>query len=467
MSTFDSIPSRKWAILVHLVCPSIPLYDRAELVGMAKTAGYEILYHMQQQRPKISTKYFLGRGKMDQIKHSLEQVFLTRKNAGKARERPDPLLDYYLSTQTLESSAETPEEKLEITEADHPGDAGFSADQAAESQPGGDESEEGEEAEEELFDWNFPSAVTSPRNLTILFNNRIGHMQVLTLQREWGCTVIDRDHLILEIFEQHARTRESKLQIELARMTMETSLIKKELGQHLAEHQGAGFMGKGMPGYAPMQRALTARRKKIQQELEEIRQQRGMRRKARTKFFNVGIIGYTNAGKTTFLNALTKARLETANQEFTTVSTTSRKLVIPHFDDAGNYSQDTFIFTDSVGFVSDISNILLDAFLSTLEELQFSDHLLIVVDLSDPLPRVQEKLATSLKVIQKIGADRIPCFLVLNKADLIPDAELPIKIAQVHGLFGDYPQFVLSSMKKTGLDALITGLLEAKRRKGL
>src|SRR5208337_4238284 len=115
------------------------------------------------------------------------------------------------------------------------------------------------------------------------------------------------------------------LQIELARIGLETSRIKKEFGEMKSEHQGMDSKGKGMPGWAPITRGYTERRKHITDELDNIRKNRTLRRKERSKFFNVGIIGYTNAGKTTLLNTMAKKNLETANQVFTTTGTASRK----------------------------------------------------------------------------------------------------------------------------------------------
>jgi len=249
-------------------------------------------------------------------------------------------------------------------------------------------------------------------------------------------------------------------------MAMETSLIKKELGQHLNEHQGMGFMGAGMPGYAQMQKAYTNRKKKILEEIEQIRKSRTIRRKKRANFCNVGIIGYTNAGKTTFLNSMAKQALQTADQEFTTVSTASRKVVFPCFTPEGIFQPNEFIFTDSVGFVYDISSILLDAFLSTLEELQFSDILLILVDISDTPDRIQEKLSTSLKVISRIGGDAIPRVFVFNKVDRMSDSELtvlPIELSFLNNLIDKSPYFIISAQKKQGYQALIDYLIQFKR----
>ena len=113
---------------------------------------------------------------------------------------------------------------------------------------------------DEIVDLNFSSELEDNRDLTMIFNNRLGNMQILNLEKLWKVRVIDRDQVVLEIFEKNARTREAQLQIELARIGLETSRIKKEFGEMKSEHQGMDSKGKGMPGWAPITRAYTERK---------------------------------------------------------------------------------------------------------------------------------------------------------------------------------------------------------------
>jgi GTP-binding protein HflX len=277
--------------------------------------------------------------------------------------------------------------------------------------------------------------------------------------------VIDRDEVVLEIFDINARTKESRLQIELARLALQSNLIRKEIGQHLDEKQGRDFMGKGMPGWAPVARAFTSRRKKIVTELKDIAQARNLRRKQRSKFFNIGIVGYTNAGKTTLLNALAKESLETANQEFTTVSTTSRRVKLPTFNEYGGFIGEEVIFTDSVGFIYDISHFLIEAFLSTLEELQFSDLIAIVVDIADKQEeRLFLKIETSFSVMGQIGANTIPKIFIFNKADSIEPSLRDARINTIHEKYSNIPYAVISAANRTGFDGLTALLVEQKKK---
>ncbi len=291
----------------------------------------------------------------------------------------------------------------------------------------------------------------------MIFNNRLGNMQILNLEKLWKVRVINRDQVVLEIFEKNPRTREAQLQIELARIGLETSRIKKEFGEVKSEHQGMDSKGKGMPGWAPITRAYTERRKHITNELDNIRKNRTLQRKKRSKFFNVGIIGYTNAGKTTLLNTMAKKNLETANQVFTTTGTASRKVVLPQFDENGTFHKEEFIITDSVGFVYDISPLFIKAFLSTLEELQFSDLLLIVIDIADKnIDRIPGKIQTTFQVIEQIQAMQIPKLVLFNKADLLDNIELEERVRYGKTMIGDNASLVISAKNKSGFESFIT-----------
>ena len=188
-----------------------------------------------------------------------------------------------------------------------------------------------------------------------------------------------------------------------------------------------------------------------------------MRRKERSKFFNVGIIGYTNAGKTTLLNTMAKKNLETANQVFTTTGTASRKVVLPQFDENGTFHKEEFIITDSVGFVYDISPLFIKAFLSTLEELQFSDLLLIVIDIADKnIDRIPGKIQTTFQVIEQIQAMQIPKLVLFNKADLLDNIELEERVRYGKTMIGDNASLVISAKNKSGFEALLQYILDSK-----
>ena len=207
--------------------------------------------------------------------------------------------------------------------------------------------------------------------------NRLKPKQIRNLSGFLKTKVIDRDLLILEIFEAHATTREAKIQIKLARIYLEASRKQKELSAKLVtERQGRDFMGKGYGAFDAYRRSFREQKRILIQELEAIRKQRELRRKARTNTYNISIVGYTNAGKTTLLNTMKGLELETKDSPFTTVSTTTRNLTVNGED---------MTISDSVGFVFDIPHEIIEAFLSTLEEVTFSDCIVLVMDISDPI----------------------------------------------------------------------------------
>lgn len=397
--------------------------------GLVESAGYILCGHITQTVGQINPTYFLGKGKFKEIQNFLDQHF---GNFEKNRVKEEGALDedYLFGNYTLEKEAEY---------------AGNSEDKGT-------------------FEVTFPSELVERSQLTIIFNNRLSFSQISTLAKQFGVIVKDRDDIILEIFELNARTRESKLQIELARMALQTNIIKKEFGTHLSEKQGRDFMGKGLRGWEPQLRAYRRRKKKIQEELKKIAEQRSLRRKRRQKMFNVGVVGYTNAGKSTIMNTLARTSLETEDHEFTTISPVSRKVTFPEFDSNGYWAGDDIIMTDSVGFIMDMSPMLIDAFLSTLEELQFSDMLLILVDSADDLPLIEMKIQTTLSILQRIHINELPRLFLMNKIDLLSDDEVKTRLKNLRCLYPDEKWFPVSAKNKSSLENVIKALRSYKKK---
>lgn len=256
----------------------------------------------------------------------------------------------------------------------------------------------------------------------ILFNNRLKSSQIHGLSNILGAKIIDRDLLILQIFEFNATTLESKLQMKLARVQLEKSHTQQEMSKRfLSERQGRNFMGKGYGADIAYKHAYKNEVKSILKKLEQIRKQRSVRRKSRIRnqAYTCTLIGYTNAGKTTLLNTLNNSTLKTSENPFTTVTTTTRRI---------EYQKNNqLIFTDTVGFVSDIPHEIISAFFSTLEEVSFSDLMLFVVDMSDPIDQWILKIQTTFKVLLKIGALAVPIVYIFNKIDKIIPDELILK----------------------------------------
>jgi GTP-binding protein HflX len=270
-----------------------------------------------------------------------------------------------------------------------------------------------------------PSKIEKRReeDLVYLFMNRLKPSQIRNLSGALRTKVIDRDLLILEIFEAHASTREAKVQIKLARLYLEASRKQKELSAKLVtERQGRDFMGKGYGAFEAYRRSFKEQKRTLVQELEAIRKQRNLRRKARSTAYNVSIVGYTNAGKTSLLNTMKHLELTTKDSPFTTVSTTTRNL---------NVHGDEMTISDSVGFVYDIPHEIIEAFLSTLEEITFSDCIILTIDVEDPISTIFQKMQTTFQILVKIGAFNMPLIYFFNKIDQLSPEEIETKRAEL------------------------------------
>ncbi len=250
---------------------------------------------------------------------------------------------------------------------------------------------------------------------TVIFDNDLSPSQMRVLTEELGVQVLDRSALILDIFAQRARTREGRLQVELAQYQY---LLPRLTGMWTHLERQAGTSGKGPigskgPGETQLEtdrRHIHRKIDKLKEELEEVRRVRGTQRQRRMKneVPVVAIVGYTNAGKSTLLNALTGAGIPANNRLFDTLDTTSRLLTVSDTLDV--------VISDTVGFIRKLPHQLVDAFKATLEELEYADLLLHVIDISNPHWQEQAQIVDSL--IAELGAEQTPCLRVYNKSDL-------------------------------------------------
>lgn len=252
-------------------------------------------------------------------------------------------------------------------------------------------------------------AVKEEAAALVLFNHDLSGAQQRNLEREIGCRVVDRTSLILDIFAQRARTREGKIQVELAQLEhLSTRLVRG--WTHLERQKGGvGLRGPGETQLETDRRLLGKRVKLLKDRLVALERQRCVRRRARTRreLLAVSLVGYTNAGKSTLFNALTHAGAYAADQLFATLETTSRRV---YLGDAG-----TAILSDTVGFIRDLPHSLVAAFHATLEETASADLLLHVVD-SASADREQQIAAVNA-VLEEIGAGATPQILIWNKID--------------------------------------------------
>ncbi len=283
----------------------------------------------------------------------------------------------------------------------------------------------------------------------VLFDQSLSPAQQRNLERHLGLPVNDRTLLILEIFAQRARSHEGKLQVELARLQyLSTRLVRR--WSHLERQQG-GIGMRGGPGETQIEldkRMIGDAIKRTKERLTKVKKQRSTQRRqrARRHAFNISLVGYTNAGKSTLFNALVKARAYAADQLFATLDTTTRQL---YLGEAGRSAS----VSDTVGFIRDLPHGLIDAFQATLQEAADADLLLHVVDASNA--NFPEQMAEVKRVIHEIGADSVPQWLVFNKIDNLPSDRQPLVFQDQYEVDGvPIPRIFLSAQTGQGLPTL-------------
>ena len=255
----------------------------------------------------------------------------------------------------------------------------------------------------------------------VIFDNDLSPSQMRVLTEALGVQVLDRCGLILDIFAQRAKTKEGRLQVELAQYKY---LLPRLTGMWTHLERQAGTSGKGPigskgPGETQLEtdrRHIHRKIDKLREDLEDVRRVRGTQRQQRRKneIPVVAIVGYTNAGKSTLLNKLTGAGIPANNRLFDTLDTTSRLLTV-------NDTLDVVI-SDTVGFIRKLPHQLVEAFKATLEELEYADLLLHVIDVSNPEWQLQAQVVESL--ILELGAGELPRIDVFNKSDAVPAGEI-------------------------------------------
>lgn len=295
----------------------------------------------------------------------------------------------------------------------------------------------------------------------VLFDQSLSPGQQRNLERHLELPVNDRTYLILEIFAQRARSHEGKLQVELARLQyLSTRLVRR--WSHL-ERQTGGAGVRGGPGEKQIEldrRMISETIKRTKERLAKVKRQRQTQRRQRERreAFNISLIGYTNAGKSTLFNALVKARAYAADQLFATLDTTTRQL---YLGEAGR----TVSLSDTVGFIRDLPHGLVDAFRATLQEAVDADLLLHVVDASNP--EFVDQIEQVQRVLHEIGAADIPQLLVFNKIDAFEPDRRPVRMSDEFEIDGvQTPRVFVSARTMEGLPLLRQRLAEIVGAKG-
>lgn len=292
----------------------------------------------------------------------------------------------------------------------------------------------------------------------VIFDDEITPAQQRNLEKAFGLLVMDRTEVILEVFAHRAQTKEARIQIELARLKYQFPRLKR-LWTHLSRQAGtmggggAYLKGEGEKQIELDRRILKKKMEKLQKDLEDVKANRETQRvqRERTGIPVFAIIGYTNAGKSTLLNALTEANVFVEDKLFATLDTTTRKYILP--------SNQEILLIDTVGFIRKLPHLLVAAFKSTLEEAVQADILLHLIDVSHPA--AEEQAQASYEVLKELHADQKPVITVFNKMDQL---ESPSKIMQ---LKFKYPHTVeISAKQKWGFHELVEKMQDelAKRR---
>ncbi len=303
----------------------------------------------------------------------------------------------------------------------------------------------------------------------VIFDNSLTPMQLRNLQTEVGVSVLDRTALILDIFAVRARSREAKLQVELAKLQYMLprlaglhSALSRQGGSGGGSGAGSGFANKGA-GETKMEldrRRIEHRLSELRKELKEVERERETQRKQRANSAmpRVALVGYTNAGKSTLMNAMLDTYLPKEGSEverleekkvfekdmlFATLDTTVRKIPLPNKKD--------FLLSDTVGFIDKLPHSLVQAFKSTLEEAKEADLLLQVVDCSDPNHKEQMKITG--ETLHELEADRVPMFYVMNKADLFFGEEQKLPVVLEDKIF-------ISAKNRLGIEELVEIICE-------
>lgn len=395
-----SMASQSSAVLVAIQPPHVTGEELEsslqELARLVKTLGYHVVGHVRQKRSSDKFATVLGRGK-------LTELALWTGGSG-----------------IVEASFERPTHK-----------AAWKREAAA-----SDATEESEEEESEDTIEAVPNACQQAQ--IVIVDCDLSPSQLKNLERAAGVPVLDRTGVIIEIFSRHARTRAARLQVELARLNYLAPRVRETGGGNERQSGGIGGKGAGETSLELDKRRIRDRMKALRAELASIGDEHHTRRARRDNELTVALVGYTNAGKSSLMRAMTGSEVLVADKLFATLDTTIRPLY-PE-------TRPKVLMTDTVGFIKKLPHDLVASFKSTLDEAASASLLLFVVDAADPSFRSQ--LEVTRKVLAEVGASGVPSLLVMNKQDrLEPGAMAALK--------AEYPDAVfLSARSKDDVKAL-------------
>jgi GTP-binding protein HflX len=400
---------RPTAILVGVQLPHVRdeehASDLAELARLVDTLGYDVVGTVTQRRESLSKSVVLGEGKLKELAELTggrgvvpSSVPLKRDKARVRREGEDDEDDEL-------PWAELDDDQVPIVGKDEPDD---------------------------------PGRPRRPKLVAV--DHELTPSQARNLERATGVPVLDRTGVIVEIFHRHARSREARLQVELARL----AYVAPRLRESASRSERQAGRGAGETEVELDRRRIRDRMAEIRRELEAVHREQDHRREHRAGQPTVALVGYTNAGKSSLMRALTGSEVLVADQLFATLDTTIRSL--------WPEGHPRVLVSDTVGFIKKLPHDLVASFRSTLDEARHAGLLLYVVDASDPTFR--DQYAVTREVLHEIGADRATSRLVLNKIDRVPEAER-------EELRREFPEAILlSALDKAEVARLRETLLE-------
>ncbi len=389
--------SRGKALLVGVQLPRVSEADNQssirELGRLVDTLGYDVLGDLSQKRPNLSGATILGEGKLREL------AWWTGGTGVVAS-----------SVKVKKTKAKLRAEKdAEEEEEEEGGDADSEGDQQAAF-----DSDSDEPPEDDYVDTGARNAPPKERAEVVIFDCELTPSQMRNLESATGVTVLDRTGVIIEIFSRHARTRAAQLQVEIARLNYLAPRLRETGGGDDRQGGGIGGKGAGETSQELDRRRIRDRVKELKTELESVQHEHSVRRARRSSENAVALVGYTNAGKSSLMRAMTGSEVYVADRLFATLDTTVRPL--------SPESMPKVLLSDTVGFIKSLPHDLVASFRSTLDEAANADLLLYVVDSSDSTFR--DQLEVTKTVLSEIGVSETPSRLVLNKRDLLKPEEL-------------------------------------------
>lgn len=390
--SFELGSGRPQAVLVGVQLQEASAEDHeaslAELARLVDTLGFDVIGHIKQKRTHLSPGAGLGGGKLKELAEYTGGTGIVPSGAQKKVQRKE-----------LHKPSAEPMEPFDDDNNDDEND---------------EHDDDGSADDDNELDAGAESKTPEqkPRATVVVVDNELSPSQLRNLERACGVEVLDRAGVIIEIFSRHARTREAQLQVEIARLQYEAPRLREK--EHTGDRQrGGGVGGKGDEELELDKRRIRDRIAELRRQVEDLKREDETRRQRRKEALRVALVGYTNAGKSSLMRALTGSEVLVADKLFATLGTTVRAL---HPE-----THPRILVSDTVGFIKNLPHGLVASFRSTLDEAHEASLLLFVVDASDPAFRSQ--LEVTEKVLAEIGADAIPSLLVLNKIDRVPEPE--------------------------------------------